>query len=58
MATESEEPVTIQDAKSAVLAELVRIVDNASVSEVKELALAYRLLAGGTQPGASVVTGK
>jgi len=58
VAEESSSTVGISEAKSAVLAEIVRTIGKAQASHTKELALAYRLLAGGAQPGSSVVDSK
>ncbi|WP_156165042.1 hypothetical protein [Demequina silvatica] len=47
----------MSEAKSAVLKALVKAIDDGyQGEEIKQYALAYRLLHGGPQPGASVLT--
>ncbi len=57
MAESGTDHVGVSEAKSAVLKALVKAIDDGyQGEEIKQYALAYRLLHGGPQPGASVLT--
>lgn len=43
------------EAMSAVLKQVIRTAETADPHNTKRFALAYRLLAGGSQPGGSIV---